>query len=482
MKSIFCLLIAFMSMPAFGQTDVERLVARMLSETPLEEDLRELCDDIGGRITGSDANREAVDWAYNKLAAEGISVKKEAFEMPAKYLPGETRITVTGARTTFQPKAVSKYMSPTGRTSGELIYIADVDKADASADHSGHFLLFPSDLCLDINGLFAEYASAKKAEDLAEATGAKGIVFTSSRPQKLLYTFISSKAMANDMVQVILAREDAQRCVRLLEEGQSLSIDIDLTAEQGGRYTSHNVIAEFTGSEKPDEIIVIGAHIDSWALGTGANDNGCNVSLMMDIARQMKQLGIRPKRTIRIALWNGEEQGYFGSHAYTLQHAEELDKHKMALSVDIGSGAVTGFFTNGRASIIEDVDRVLEAVAGLGEYTQLNIPIVGTDNFDFMLQGVPNLVANHLPASYGLNYHAQSDTYDKVDLGALKRNSAIVAALTLGLANADLKDEDWRRQSRKEIEEMFEAHQLEFTMRMFNVYDVWAEGKRGRSK
>ena len=86
-------------------------------------------------------------------------------------------------------------------------------------------------------------------------------------------------------------------------------------------------------------------------MGTGANDNGANVCLMIDIARQMKELGIQPKRTIRFALWNGEEQGYFGSWSYTLDNLNTLDKHKMALSVDIGSGAITGFFTNGRAGI-----------------------------------------------------------------------------------------------------------------------------------
>jgi len=301
-----------------------------------------------------------------------------------------------------------------------------------------------------------------------------------SRPKGLLYRFITSKTTNNKMPQVVMAREDAKRCLRTLKEGDQLSISIKIDAKVGGAFTSHNVIAEIPGSEKPEEIVVIGAHLDSWALGTGANDNGCNVSMMIDIARQMKKLKIQPKRTIRFALWNGEEQGYFGSWDYTRDQEAEMKNHIMALSVDIGSGPISGFFTNGREELVEVVDEVLQPVAALGNFTQLNIPIVGTDNFDFMLQGVGNLVANHLPATYGVNYHAASDTYDKVDLKSLKINSAIIAALTLGFANLEDAKVTWKQQSRAEIQQLFEATKLEFTMRMFSVWEPWMKGERGR--
>ncbi len=231
----------------------------------------------------------------------------------------------------------------------------------------------------------------------------------------------------------------------------------------------------------PEEVIVIGAHLDSWALGTGANDNGCNVSLIIDIARQMVLNNIQPKRTIRFALWNGEEQGYFGSWDYTKEHLETLDNHIMALSIDIGSGGIIGFFNNGREELNSIIDKVLKPVSHLGPFATINAPIVGTDNFDFMLQGVPNLVGNHKPYNYGLNYHASSDTYDKVDLKSLKNNSAIVGALTLGFANLDKEEASvLKRQTRQEIQEMFEDHKLEFTMRMFNVWEPWINRERGR--
>jgi len=436
----------FLSSICLAQNDIHQLTGTLLSDTPIEENLQDLCDNIGGRVTGSTA------------------MKVDGYD-------------------DFHPQVVAKYQSPPGNYKGDLIYVGEGTEEEFVKNATrirNNIVLVEMGLCLDINGLFAEYAAAAAVENLAIKHGATAIIFMSSRPKKLLYRFITSKAADNKLPQLVMAREDAKRCIRLLTTGKELSVNVMLEATTGGAFTSHNVIAEIPGSEKPEEVVVIGSHIDSWALGTGANDNGCNVTMMIDIARQMIKLNIKPKRTIRFALWNGEEQGYFGSWDYTKEHLDEMDKHVMALSVDIGSGPITGFFTNGRAELLAAVDEVLQPVAALGDFTQLNIPIVGTDNFDFMLQGVGNLVANHKPALYGPNYHAASDTYDKVDLKALKVNSAIIAALTLGFANLDDEKVTWKRQTREEIQALFEETKLEYTMRMFNVWEVWMDGSRGR--
>ena len=465
-----------------AQEDVTKLIGAMLSETPIEENLQELCDEIGGRVTGSKANEASVDWAYNKFKEAGLEVEKDPFIMPVLWLPEYTNVKINGD-SEFRPNAVAKYQSPPGKYSGQLVYAGmgtEEDFVKLGSDLSGKFVLVESDLCLDINGLFAEYTMATNVEAAARKGKASGIIFMASRPKGLLYRFITSMATKENLPQLVMVREDAKRCIRLLREGKNLNLEMNINAQIGGEFTSHNVIAEIKGTERAGEVVVIGAHLDSWALGTGANDNGCNVSMMIDIARQMKKLGIKPKRTIRFALWNGEEQGYFGSWDYTMDHLDEMDKHIMALSVDIGSGAITGFFTNGREELIPAVDKVLAPVSAFGDFTSLNIPIIGTDNFDFMLQGVGNLVANHKPAGYGVNYHAASDTYDKVDLKSLKINSAIIAALTLGFANLDDDDITWKRQGRDEINEMFKVHKTEYSMRMFNVWEPWVNQERGR--
>lgn len=466
-----------------GQSDAERLIDQLLGETPLEEDLRELCDEIGGRVTGSKANEEAVDWALQKLQDAGIHAVKDPFEMPVLWLPGSTSCQVNGLD--FSPEIVAKYNCPPGHYEMPLLYVGmgsaeELDQYSAEALESS-FILVETDLCVDINGLFQEYDHTTRVELEAEKRNIQGIIFMSSRPNKLLYRYVTYKGTNPTTPQFVMARIDAMRCIRALKEGEELSVTLDVKATTGPSFTSHNVIAEITGSEKPEEIIVIGSHIDSWALGTGANDNGCNVSMMMDIARQMQALGIKPKRTIRFALWNGEEQGFNGSLDYTLDHLDDLDNHLMALSIDIGSGALSGFFTNGREELIPVVDEVLKPVGHLGEYTQVNVPIVGTDNFDFMLQGVPNLVGNHLAQLYGPNYHAASDTYDKVDLKQLKINSAIVGTLALGFANLDDQSaERLFRQNRAEIEKLIQDFNIEFSMRIMNVWEPWANRKRGR--
>ncbi len=482
MYLITCLLSLVFSV-ANTQNDVQKLVASMLASTPLEEDLQELCDEIGGRVTGSPANEKAVEWAFQKLTESGVKTWKDPFTMPVYWDEDYCQAYISTLE--FRPHMVAKYQSPPGVYEGRLIFVEDGRENALAAlgkeKLRDQFILVETELCLDVNGLFAEYAHAAQVELAAMNYGVKGIVFMASRPDKLLYRFLTMKGVENELPQLVMSRIDAKRCIRALQQGKELHLQLQIEAKTGSAFTAHNVIAEIPGTDRSDEVIVIGSHIDSWALGTGANDNGCNVSMMIDIARQMQALGIRPRRTIRIALWNGEEQGFFGSWDYVKDHRNELDNHKMAMSIDIGSGAINGFFTNGRSELVPVVDQLLTAVEGLGNFTQINVPIVGTDNFDFMLQGVPNLVGSHLPQVYGINYHASTDTYDKVDLKQLKVNSAIVAALTLGFAN--LPDEvisTLKRQSRSEIQKIFDDTNLEFTMRMFNVWEPWISGLRGR--
>ncbi len=255
-----------------------------------------------------------------------------------------------------------------------------------------------------------------------------------------------------------------------------LTLNAVLDVQVGPPYQTHNVIAEIRGSTRPEEIVVIGAHLDSWDLGTGALDNGANAAMVIDIARQIRRLGLRPARTIRFALWNGEEQNLNGSYGYTLSHAAEMDRHVMASSYDIGTGRITGFFTGGRADLLPVIERALAPVAGLGPFTQVNVPIVGTDNYDFMMQGVANLVANQESANYGPNYHARSDEFGQADLQQLRHNAAIAAAVTWGFATLDLA---LPRQSPEQVDSMVRNTDLGDQMKAFNVYDAWTSGKRG---
>jgi hypothetical protein len=276
-----------------------------------------------------------------------------------------------------------------------------------------------------------------------------------------------------------MERDGALRALRLLRDGVPLTMTAVLDLETGPAYQSSNIIGEIRGSTRPDEIVLIGAHYDSWDLGAGALDNGANAMMMIDIARQIRRLGIRPTRTIRFALWNGEEQGLLGSLGYTLSHAAELDRHVMTTSVDIGTGRITGFFTGGRPEILPALERALAPVAGLGPFAQVDLPIVGTDNFDFMMEGVANLVANQEAANYGPNYHARSDEFGQVDRQQLRLNAAIIAAMTLRFAEMPVT---WRRQSRADIERMVTTSDLRQQMESMGIWEEWRSGARGRRR
>ncbi len=458
--------------------DIELYRNALFNSEDIVSDLSELCDEIGGRVTGSAANHEAVSWGIQKFEEAGVRVDKFEFEMPVLWMEESLSCTVSDQdEIAFSPQAVSKYMTQGGLHKGMLVNVGIGDSlsfAKVKDKIADNFVIVETDLCIDIDGLFAEYVHAANVEMLANQYKAKGIVFMASRPRGLLYRFISSKTHMATLPQFVMVREDAKRCMRLLDQGTELTLEAQVSVQQGDAFACHNVIGEILGSDKLEEVIIIGAHLDSWALGTGANDNGCNVAMMIDLARKMKALNIRPKRTIRFALWNGEEQGYFGSQAYTEHYKADLDNHKLAVSIDIGSGEVTGFFTNGR----EDLITLIDSLTAHQSLTQLNIPIVGTDNFDFMMHGVPNLVGIHKPQLYGYNYHASSDTFDKVDTTMLKQNSANIGELILKFANLDTID--LPQQSRSQIQEIIDDHELEFTLKMFNVWDGWVDLTRGR--
>jgi hypothetical protein len=468
------------SAPA-GADDV-RLVAAMLEDTPLEEDLASLTDEIGGRATGSAANLRGVDWSLARFAAASVPARKEGFTMPARWLERASSASLNGAATFAAPVAAMPFSAatpPEGLTA-PLVDAgkgADADFARLGAAANGAFALIETEQLVDLDGLFREYKEAVEIERRAFAAGVAGVVYMASRPNGLLYRHNASLGPDNRRPMLVMDREAAGRALRLLRAGTRLTLTARIDIDTGGQYESFNVVGEIRGRERPDEIVVIGAHLDSWDLGTGALDNGCNVALVIDVARQIARLGLRPRRTIRFGLFNGEEQGLIGSWGYTKTHAAELDRHVMASSYDIGSGRITGFFTNGRADLLPPLDRALQPVAGLGPFRHVNAPIVGTDNYDFMMQGIPNLVALQESANYGPNYHARSDTFDKVDLRQLRLNGAIAAAVTWGFAEMDLS---LPRHTRSQIEDLIRTTDLGEQMKSMGVWKGWEEGTRGR--
>jgi carboxypeptidase Q len=306
------------------------------------------------------------------------------------------------------------------------------------------------------------------------------MLLESTRPRGLLYRHpVSLDSSLAPVPMAIVAREQAERLGRLAEHGE-VRLRLSLQNQTGGAYESKNVIADIRGREKPDEIVLIGAHLDSWDLGTGAEDNGVNASMVIDALRGFKQLKIAPRRTIRFVLFTGEEQGMWGSAGYVTRHRAELDQHLAVVIFDTGSGRLAGFYLNGREELRKPVNNALSAVAGLRATDHLVDALDGTDNFDFALSGVPNLVGIQDPIPYLPDYHAESDTFDRVNAREEKMTEAVASALLWSLAENPERPA-WR-QSREEVEKLLKDTKLDQQMKSFGQWDDFQSGKRGFRK
>jgi len=465
-----------------AQTTEEQVIQNLMAPTPILDDLHELCDIIGGRVTGTEPNERSVQWAVKKFEEIGVDVWTESFEMPRKWAEKTAKATVTGG-SNWSPRIACRAFStgtPAGGLSANLVYVGKGTNMEFEAvgeQVKDQFVLVETPVMENLTLLFLEYINAVEIESNAKEYGALGVVYMSSREKKLLYRHLTSYGIKNDMPMIVMARDDATRCKRLLQNNNELNLNIELDVIDEPAYTAKNVVAEIKGSEKPDEVIIMGAHLDSWGLGTGANDNGCNVTMAMDLARQFKKLNIQPKRTIRFILWNGEEQGMFGSMAYAQKH--NMNDVKLTLTVDIGSGNIDGFFTNSRPKLQVQLNEFLAPLDSLGPFEHTDAVIVGTDNYDFFAQGVPNLVGKHDVYNYCADYHSESDTYDKVNKQNLKRNAAKIGLLTWQFANLEGKW-PYKRHKRKKIEKAIEKYELQSGMEALNLWEGWLDGTRGR--
>jgi len=240
----------------------------------------------------------------------------------------------------------------------------------------------------------------------------------------------------------------------------------------GGPIEQENVVGEIRGYEKPDEAVILGAHLDSWELGTGALDNGCNAALVMEAARAIKATGLLPRRTIRFVLFSGEEQGTLGSFAYVKAHRAELDKIRAMINFD------SGYSLGGRRDTEAGLREILKPLESWGANNHTLDASFGSDNFDFLLEGVPTLDANEEEANYLPNYHAASDTLDKVDIRELKLDTVLAALTAWGIA--DRMEPLGKRLSRAELDVLVKETGLDQQLKALGYWEAWQSGQRGR--
>ncbi len=463
------------------------LAERERGATPLFDDLRELCDSIGGRPTGSKACDRAVDWAVERFRAAGIeSVWTENYTIPGSWVGGVDQGECV-APVQFPIRVVAGPFTAS-TPGGHALEAPLVNAGDGSAESfarlgktaRGSIALVLSPEMKTEADLFAEYGRDGPMFAAARKHGVAAVLLQSTRPGVLLYRHPMGLSGNNLPLPVaMVARVHAARLARLSERGE-VRVRVELPSRTGGPYEARNVVAEIRGSELPNEIVLIGAHLDSWDLGTGAEDNGVNAAMIIDIARSFRSLGLTPRRTLRFVLFTGEEQGLFGSEAYVSRHAQEMDRHVAMVTFDTGSGRTSGFYLNGRSELQPAIDHALSAVSGLAASDDSLDAIDGTDNFDFLLYGVPNLIARQEWAPYLPNYHAESDVYEVVNKTEARNNAAIAAALVWGFAES--VERPAPHQSRSEVEKLLRETRMDAQMKGLGQWEDWVSGKRGASQ
>lgn len=442
--------------------------------------------------------QRAVEWGVATFKAAGAdSVHTEEFTIPYSWAEGATEMSVSATGTALDPNmkempkvefrvhCVSIAWAP-ALAAAKHVPVIDVGEGSAdnfknAGDISGKIVLVHSVVLKTWDDLFAEYTKAPPVIALAANGKAKAVAFIATRDHDILYRHTNSFAGEIDRLpQVLLAREDGERIGRLLASGHPVWADLSIPNRIGGAIKTWNTIGEIKGSEKPDEFVILGAHLDSWELGTGALDNGCNAALVVDALRTIKASGLRPRRSIRFILFSGEEEGLLGSRAYSRAHRGELDRAAGVIIYDSGVGKTTGFSTGGRSDVLDAARRIIAPLRQFGVSELKTNMEWGTDHFDFMLEGVPTFVADQEEANYLENYHAISDTYDKVDFAQLKNHVAEAAEFAFALAN--LPEKIGARYTRSQIgQSMQETHSVE-QFKAFGLWDAWENGELGRQK
>ncbi|MCU0702963.1 MAG: M20/M25/M40 family metallo-hydrolase [Fimbriiglobus sp.] len=283
--------------------------------------------------------------------------------------------------------------------------------------------------------------------EFLQAEGAAATLRDSAKPHGLL-TMTGSwpsegrGGQQNPLPSLFITHEHYSMLYRLAsaKDGPRPKVELEVSNKFiPGPVTVYNTVGEITGSEKPDEFVVVGAHLDSWDLGTGATDNGTGSCIVLEVARVLGALakaGIRPKRTIRFVLFTGEEQGLHGSKQYVKRHEAEMPKTSAALVHDTGTGFVKGFGLQGREAVKKILDPELETLKTVSGWSGLTLRgIGGTDHLSFDSAKVPGFACDQDPDEYYLTHHTQSDTLEHAKEPNLIQGAQVIAVTAMRIAN-----------------------------------------------
>jgi hypothetical protein len=382
-----------------------------------------LSDEIGSRLTGSAGARRAEEWAEGEMKRLGLSnVRREPYRMAASWERGAATASLLSDGTR-RPLAVASYTwtpGTSGAVEGEVVDVGAGKPEDVrrvAAQLKGRVALVVPEGA-DLNSVIYNFYRAPGLVRELKDAGALAVLIAADKPHSILYTApveFSATGRLAALPTLSLAREDVLLLRRLLSQNRMPRMRLDVANRIGGAFESTNVVGEIEGGETPNEIVVVGAHLDSNDLGPGALDNAAGSAAVLETARAIKALGLRPRRTIRFVLFTGEEEGMVGSIAYVERHREEMDRTVAALVMDIGAGRPMGWFSMGRTDLDASIRALSAPLSQFGEFAIEHAAFAATDNAPFMAEGVPNLILLQDETPYFPVHHTIADTPDKID-------------------------------------------------------------------
>lgn len=443
---------------AGAQPTPEQLeTAAMLRDQALESDLawdivESLTTEIGPRLGGSAAEARARDWGMDLGETLGFDrVVIEEFAMPY-WERGEMQITMTSP---YEQELYGTALGGSGRSprlrpvNAEIVYFRTVRDLMAVADGAleGRIAFVDGEMIVP-SQTGAGYGPANQRRRIgwqhAERAGAEALVVRSvgSDSRRFPHTGMMSSDQGDwaEIPVIAVSNPDADHIRRLHGLGERINFRIRSTAAWQGEATSGNVILDLVGSERPDEIVLIGGHLDSWDLGTGAVDDGAGVAITVAAAQLIAQLPERPRRTIRVVMFGAEEVGLLGARAYAEQHSADLGNHVLASESDFGAGPVWQLVSNVNPDANTTIDAIGHVIEPLGIIRGgSQQPGGGPDIIPLAMAGVPTFRLNQDGTDYFDLHHTPDDTLDKIDPDELAQNVAAWAAAVYLAADTDVE-------------------------------------------
>jgi carboxypeptidase Q len=412
-----------------------RLIGESLGSRFAWDRLALLGDTFGPRLSGSDNLADAIAWALAEMKKDGLEqVRAEPVKVPHWVRGRESADIVSPRRHPMVMLGIGNSVgTPPEGIEAEVVVVRSFQELEAAGSRvRDRIVLF--------NAPFTTYGETVQyrwaGPSRAAALGAVAVLVRSVGPPGLRTPHTGALRYAENVPQVPAAAitiEDAERLQRMQDRGTTARVRLTMEARFLPDADSANVVGEITGRERPDEIVVVGGHFDSWDVGTGSSDDGGGCIVTWEALRLMKKLNLRPRRTVRVVLWTNEENGLRGGLAYLERHRATLDKHVLMLESDSGVFRPTGFGFSG-----SDAARArVQDIAGLLRGIQADRIGASGGGADIG----PSVEAGHLPAmslevdgNYFLIHHTPADTVDKIDPMDMSRAAAAIAVMVYVVA------------------------------------------------